>query len=83
MCVWKTSQLLHITPQPEPEPEPSYTAPAPMPDVVPTSPAGDSAPPPTRNLLRDGLPVRQDSDQEEEDQNWDGQFVFGTFFLLI
>ena len=36
-------------------------------------PSANSGPPATGNLLRDALPPRQDSDQEEEDQNWDGE----------
>ncbi|XP_005091126.1 drebrin-like protein B [Aplysia californica] len=52
-------------PEPEPEPEPVPAAePAPLSPTSPTSPV-------TRDLLRQGLPQRNDSDAEEEGQDWD------------
>jgi hypothetical protein len=42
----------------------------------PTSPTS----PQTRNLLAEGLPPRRDSDEEHEDQNWDGE---GALFMFV
>ncbi|CAG5120515.1 unnamed protein product [Candidula unifasciata] len=71
------------TRQPEPEPEPEIVA-EPENEPEPVQPQrfervseSDAAPgvtasiPKTRDLLRDGLPPRHDSDAEEEDQDWD------------
>ncbi|KAK7109940.1 drebrin-like protein B isoform X2 [Littorina saxatilis] len=80
-------QLPKSDPVPEPEPtpasptyqpesptyqpeSPSYEPQSP-PSYEPASPPPSAGVPPTRNLLQETLPPRQDSDEEEEYQNWD------------
>ncbi|XP_025093633.1 drebrin-like protein isoform X2 [Pomacea canaliculata] len=52
----------------EPEPEPAYEPEPPLrpTELVPQVPQG-------RNLLQQGLPARQNSEEAEEEQNWDEQ----------
>lgn len=59
--------------EPEPQPEPAY-----VPEVEHEVQA-----PPVHNLLQATLPPRQDSDEEQEEQNWDGELSFHSnrFFL--
>ena len=63
-------------PSPEPVREPSpepVREPSPEPVRSPAQPTSPAAIPQARNLMRDGLPPRQDSDEEQEDdQDWGG-----------
>ena len=55
-----------LEPEPEPEPEPAHI------------PSPDAGQPGAKDLLHGALPPRQEEDQEEEDQNWDGESEIRT-----
>ncbi|CAH1785066.1 unnamed protein product, partial [Owenia fusiformis] len=67
------TRQLPPTPAREPEPEPEViNTPAQPPPQSPAEPQADRVEPHTRNLLKEGLPVRQSSDNEEQndDDDW-------------
>uniref|UniRef100_A0A0B7AS67 Coactosin-like protein n=1 Tax=Arion vulgaris TaxID=1028688 RepID=A0A0B7AS67_9EUPU len=61
---WKPAPVPARVHEPAQVHEPVQEEFEPTPEVTPTSPK-------TRDLLRDGVPPRRDSDAEDEDQDWD------------